>query len=884
VTRWSDAVTQSDDVAAEWSGVDQSATTGGAGVLLLVEADAEHAQLACRQLAEHPALGLSVVHLGTAAAAVERLSSRDVRCVVLDLTLPDAQGLEAVERVRRVDPAVPVVVLTGLDSDALGVQALQVGAQDYLVKGRHESEAVARSVLFAMERARREAAEQRQDVLGHRLQLLLEASAEGVCWLDPDGVCTYANPAAAELVARPAQQLVGSRLHDAHVCDTPHACPLVAVLAGEGPQDAGEQVFRRPDGSTLVVELRVRPVVEPGQSRSVVATFTDVTSRRQVQHALAESEAQLQEAQRLARIGSWEWDVVTGEVLWSDELRRLTGLSRVDGTGAFARYLELVDEEDRAATARLFSLAAAEDPPVVVRHRLVRADGVVRWVQGHMTAAGWDAAGAPVRVLGTMQDITDQKTAEDLLAHQALHDALTGLVNREVLLDRLRRVLAASVDDGSLLAVVFLDLDQFKWVNDSRSHSAGDRLLVGVASALQAAVRPTDTLARFGGDEFVVLCEGLRDEEDVLALVSRLSAALETPIVLADGEVAVTASIGVATARPGDGTDAEELVRDADIAMYRAKERGRARFEVFDEAMRDRATARLETQNDLRSGLQRGELEVHFQPVVDPRTGVVTGSEALARWRHPTRGLLLPEDFVPHAEESGLIVPVGTTVLREACAVTARWNRDRAVPLQVAVNLSARQLSHPDLLDVVADALTDSGLAAAQLCLEVTETAVMEDALASGQVLGELRRLGVRVAIDDFGTGYSSLAYLLSLPVDVLKVDRSFVVAVDGGGPGTAIVSAVVALAQTLGLTVVAEGVETTDQRAILLALGVRSAQGWLWGRATAAEDAGWVRDGTLLGAPTPHRTVELPPARAPMPSETVRAGVRGRGVREWKP
>jgi diguanylate cyclase (GGDEF)-like protein/PAS domain S-box-containing protein len=882
VTGWSGVVTQSNQALADWSGVDPSTALGDGGVLLLVEADAEHAEVTGRQLAQHPALGLRVVHLGTAAAAVDRLSDGDVRCVVLDLTLPDARGLEAVERIRSVDRTVPVVVLTGLDSDALGVQALQVGAQDYLVKDRHDAEAVARSVLFAMERARRHAAEQRQHVLGHRLQLVLEASAEGVCWLDPDGVCTYVNPAAAELVGRPAAELVGTRLHDAHVCDPPGACPLVAVLAGEGGHDAGEQVLRRPDGSTLLVELRVRPVVEPGQARSVVASFTDVTARREAQQALAESEAQLQEAQRLARIGSWEWDVPTGEVLWSDELRRLTGVQDVRDTAAFGRYLGLVAEEDRAATSQLFSRSAAEDPPVVVRHRLVRPDGQVRWVQGHMTAAGWDADGAPVRVLGTMQDITEQKTTEDLLAHQALHDALTGLVNREVLLDRLRRVLVSDPEDGSLLAVVFLDLDQFKWVNDSRSHSAGDRLLVGVARALQAALRPTDTLARFGGDEFVVLCEGLGDEQDVLPLVSRLSAALEDPFLLDDGEVAVTASIGVATARPGDGTDAEALVRDADIAMYRAKERGRARFEIFDEAMRDRATARLETQNDLRSGLQRGELEVHFQPVVDPRTGVVTGSEALARWRHPLRGLLLPEEFVPHAEESGLVVAVGTAVLREACAVTAAWNRERVVPLQVAVNLSARQLSHPDLLEVVGGALRDSGLQPGLLCLEVTETAVMEDSLASGEVLGELRRLGVRVAIDDFGTGYSSLAYLLSLPVDVLKVDRSFVVAVDGGGPGTAIVTAVVALAQTLGLTVVAEGVETTDQRAILLALGVRSAQGWLWGRAVPGGEASWVRDATPLGAPPPHRSVELPPARAPLPSETVRVGTRAR-ARDWK-
>jgi diguanylate cyclase (GGDEF)-like protein/PAS domain S-box-containing protein len=669
------------------------------------------------------------------------------------------------------------------------------------------------------------------------------------------------------------------------VCDPAspgERCPLRAELRGFRPVDAGEQVLRRSDGSTLVVELRSRPVLEEGSARSNVVNFTDVTARHEAQQALAESEAQLSEAQRLARLGSWEWDLTTGEVLWSDELRRLTGLQDVVGAQAFGRYLAIVAEEDRPAVARLFSFAAAEDPPVVARHRMTRPDGEVRWIQGHMTAAAWDADGRPRRVLGTMQDITEQKTAEDLLAHQALHDDLTGLVNRGVLLDRLARVLAGPRQDGSVVGVVFLDLDQFKWVNDSRSHSVGDQLLVDVARALEAAVRPTDTLARFGGDEFVVLCEGLHDDDEVLRVVERLSAALERPFEIADlggpGEVTVTASMGVATARAGSGAPADELVRDADIAMYRAKERGRARFEVFDEDMRRRATARLQTQSDLRSALQRDEFEVHFQPVVDPRTGVVTGAEALARWRHPTRGLVLPEEFVPHAEESGLIVALGTAVLRAACATTARWNAQRAVPLSVAVNLSARQLSHPSLLDVVADAVERSGLPPALLCLEVTETVVMEDATASGEVLGRLRDLGVRVAIDDFGTGYSSLAYLLSLPVDLLKVDRSFVAAVDGGGPGTAIVTAVVALAQTLDLEVVAEGVETHDQRGMLLALGVRAAQGWLWGRPVPAAAATWALSDEPLGfrlpadAPT---VIELP---GPRRTDDLDTGLRNGG------
>ena len=720
-------------------------------VLLLVEDDADYAGL-IRLTCEAGDLELPVVHVGSAREAMLRLALGDVRCVLLDLSLPDATGMEALHLLREVDPDVPVVVLTGLDSDRIGVAALQAGAQDFLVKGQHPPDAVTRAVLFALERADRQAAERRQAQLDDRLQL---------------------------------------------------------------------------------------------------------------------REAQLSEAQRLARIGSWEWDLDTGEVVWSEELRRLTGLPDVEGEEAFACYLALVAEEDRPQAARLFSLEAAQDPPVVVRHRLLRRDGSRRWVQGHMTAAGWDEHGEPVRVIGTMQDVTEQKHAEDLLAHQALHDSLTGLVNREVLLDRLERVLAEPQPDGSLVAVVFLDLDRFKWVNDSRSHAAGDRLLVAVARALASALRPTDTLARFGGDEFVVLCERVQGEQDVLQIARRLARAVEQP-VLRDGlpdpdldGVQVTASLGVATALHGVASDAEALVRDADIAMYRAKELGRARFEVFDEGMRERATARLQTQSELTAALGNAQLQVQYQPVVDPRTGLVTGTEALVRWAHPERGMLMPDQFVPHAEETGLIVPLGAAVLAEACATTAAWNRRRSSPLTVAVNLSARQLSDPHLVDVVVEALQRSGLPAHLLCLEVTETVVMEDAAASALVLERLRAVGVHVAIDDFGTGYSSLAYLLSLPVDLLKVDRSFVAKVTDDGPGAAIVTAVIALARTLGLGVVAEGVETLAQRGTLVDLGVGSAQGWLWGRAVPAEQAVWV---SALGpvGDVPPLLVELPSARRP--------------------
>ena len=815
------------------------------GVLLLVEDDPDQAFLVRRRLREQLPADLEIVHLGTAAEATERLAMGDVRCVVLDLSLPDAKGLEAVAAVRAADPTVAIVVLTGLDSDELGRQAVQLGAQDYLVKGRHAADAVGRSVTFALERTKRQAAEQSQALLASRLELVLEASAEGICLVDADGMLTYANPAAAVLLGTQAGALVGRVLHDFHVC---HAlsCPLEPELRSGEMLDAGEQLFRAVDGRISVLEVRARPPQDTGASGVSVINLADVTARRQAQDALAERETQLVEAQRLAHLGSWEWNLATDEVIWSEEMFRVTGLSRdlvpADGR-AFAVYSEMVPPHERSELRLLLDGWTASRLPVVVVHRLVRTDGSTRWLQCRASVIEETGPTAPttLRLVGTVQDITEQKMAEDALAHQALHDTLTGLPNRALLLDRLDRALATR--RRGTVAVVFMDLDRFKWVNDSLSHAAGDELLIAVANRLSALLRPSDTIARLGGDEFVLVSEQLISEQEIFAVIERLSRELSRPFQIDGRDLVVTTSMGVALAQPGETVDSELLIRDADTAMYRAKENGRARYEIFDEAMRERATERLQVQNDLRVALQRGEVRPWFQPIVDIRTGLVVGCEALARWQHPTQGVLMPDSFVPHAEETGAIIPLGAAVLLEACTQVAEWNRARGTmrPLELSVNVSARQLSSSQLIETVSDALAVSGLAHELLCLEVTESVVMEDVAVSGAVLGRLRDLGIRTAVDDFGTGYSSLAYLLSLPVDVLKVDRSFVQVLDlTEGPAVAIVRAIAALAATLGMGVVAEGVETADQLTQLNRLGIPLGQGYTWGKAVPPQDAHW--------------------------------------------
>jgi diguanylate cyclase (GGDEF)-like protein/PAS domain S-box-containing protein len=827
-------------------------------VLLLVEDDPDHAFLVRRNLRAQLPAELGVEHMSTAAEATARLAGQDVRCVVLDLSLPDARGLEAVRALRAVDPGVPIVVLTGTDSDELGRQALELGAQDYLVKGQHGPDAVRRSVVFALERAKRQAAEHRQSLLADRLQLVLEASAEGICMLDVDGRMRYVNRAAAALLGAELTELTGRLLHDFHACSG--FCTLERSLRAGEQTDAGEQPFRSAEGTALVLEVRTRTFEDKEVASGTVVNLTDVTVRRQAQESLAEREAQLVDAQRLAHLGSWEWDLASGEVLWSDEMYRITGLDREDlppDHRAIEAYVELVPHAERAELRLLFDAWTLARPPVTLVHRLVRPDGQTRWLQcrASVGADGQPATETALRVVGSVQDITEQKVAEDALAHQALHDTLTGLPNRALLLDRLDRALADT--RRAAVAVVFMDLDRFKWVNDSMNHAAGDELLVAVAQRLSAVVRPTDTLARLGGDEFVLVCPELTAEQQLFDVVGRLSAELEQPFALDGREVAITTSMGLALAPAGVEVDSESLLRDADTALYRAKENGRARCEVFDEDMRRRATQRLEVLNDLRVALQHEQFRAWYQPVVDVSTGRVVGCEALARWEHPEKGLIMPDSFIPHAEETGAIVTLGDAVLLQACTQVAEWNRARSAAdaLIVSVNLSARQLGSTSLVATVERALEASGLAPELLCLEVTESVVMEDVALSGAALGRLRALGIRTAIDDFGTGYSSLAYLLSLPIDILKVDRSFVRVLDEGNePAVAIVRAIAALADALGMGVLAEGVETRGQLTQLAQLGVQQGQGFLWGEAVPGSAAPWaVPSGAVV-----------PPARRP--------------------
>ena len=436
-----------------------------------------------------------------------------------------------------------------------------------------------------------------------------------------------------------------------------------------------------------------------------------------------------------------------------------------------------------------------------------------------------------------LADALERQAIEDAIRDRAVHDPLTGLPNRVLFVDRLEHALARIGRQDSQAAILFLDLDHFKLVNDSLGHHVGDELLTAAAPRLRQALRSSDTVARFGGDEFGILLEDIASERDAIETAERIAAIFARPFVLSGSEHFVTTSIGIALARGGERAD--ELIRDADAAMYRAKERGRARYEVFDEGMRGRAIERLRVENDLRRALERGELRLEYQPVVSLRNFSLVGVEALLRWRHPERGEIPPSEFIPIAEENGLIEPIGRWVLEQACRQAAQWYHARpdAAPLTMSVNLSAVQVTRRSLPDVVASVLRSTGLDPACLSLEITETVMVRDAEGLGEVLNALKALGVRLVLDDFGTGYSSLSYLTRLPLDVLKVDRSFVDGLGSESRDTAITETIIAMSRALSLDVVAEGVETAQHVRELSRLGCGLAQGFHFSRAVPAEE-----------------------------------------------
>jgi diguanylate cyclase (GGDEF)-like protein/PAS domain S-box-containing protein len=674
--------------------------------VLLVEDNPGDARLLREIFNEDRSLAAKFIHMECMVDAETYLARHAVDIVLLDLGLPDAQGLGAVRRARAAAPGVALVVLTGLDDELLAAHAIQEGAQDYLVKESYGSpRGLLRTLRHAVER---KAMEEALFAEKERAQVTLDSIGDAVICTDISGNITFLNIVAEKLTGWTRRSAMGQ--------------PMI-------------EVFRVTDAASHEI------VAKPAGERTVPAP------------------------------------------------------------------------SEHSPSARM----------------LVRNDGSVIPIED-CVAPIHDREGQETGTVIVFRDVSVARAMAQQISHSAAHDYLTGLPNRMLLNDRIAHAIALAPRHRSKVAVLFLDLDGFKYINDSLGHPVGDKLLQSIAERLVGCVRGSDTVSRQGGDEFVVLLSELQNVEDAAILARRILKAVAEAHSIDHHDLHVTTSIGLSVF-PDDGPDAETLIKNADTAMYQAKENGRQSYQFFKPAMKVRAVERQSVEESLRRALQRREFKLQYQPKIDLRTGAITGAEALLRWIHPTRGLVSPVRFIPIAEDCGLILPIGAWVLREACTQARDW-LDKGLNFStIAVNVSAMEFRDDHFLEGVFKILRETGLDPKYLELELTESVLMKRADSTASILQILRERGVKIAIDDFGTGYSSLSYLRKFPVDALKIDQSFVRQISTVGDDTTIVTAVIGMARSLKLRVVAEGVETLEELEFLRAHRCDEAQGFYFSR-----------------------------------------------------
>jgi diguanylate cyclase (GGDEF)-like protein/PAS domain S-box-containing protein len=790
--------------------------------VLLVEDNADDARLIQASLAAASGRGYEVEWVAGLAAATLRLAKPGIELVLLDLNLPDGFGIEVFDKIHALVPEALILVMSDASDEAIARQAVQRGAQDYFAKVHINAYWLPHALRYVIDR--KESLDALRDS-EERFRAMSDASPLGIFVSDAVGDCVYTNTSYQKISGLDFARALGTNWSMAiHPEDRQRivAAWRAAVQGGEAFQ--AEVRFLRADGSTVWTRLNAAAMHTGPGGRGRVQTVEDISERKAAEHELQATRQALFEEKERAQV---TLNSIGDAVLSTDIAGKVTYLNQVAETMTGWR----LDEARGRPLAEIFRIIdgvtrlPAENPGqrAILENRvvglamnsiLVRRDGFESAIEDS-SAPIHDRDGQVCGSVIVFHDVSESRAMAQKMSHLAQHDFLTGLPNRLLLTERFSRAIGQAQRHQMQVALLFLDLDFFKNINDSLGHVIGDQLLQAVALRLVNCVRSTDTVCRQGGDEFVILLAEIERPQDASQVADKLLAALQVPHLIAGHELHVTLSIGISI-YPDDGITADAVMQNADTAMYYAKAKGRNNYQFYTAEMNTRALQRLSVENSLRRALRRHEFELHYQPKIAIVSGRVTGVEALIRWRDPELGMIYPGQFVPIAEECGLIVPIGQWVLREACRQMQAWRSLGMPVVPVSVNISALEFRNTDFVQEVATILADTGLPACYLELELTESILMQEAQSSALVLEKLKAMGVRLAIDDFGTGYSSLSYLNRFPIDTLKIDQSFVRHIASNADDAAIVAAVIGMGRNLKQRVIAEGVETSEQLACL--------------------------------------------------------------------